>query len=613
MDYNYHNFVLPFTMGFALMAVILIVRYFIWFRGFSEENRKRIAYNFFSGKTLKAMGEIFNEALLHLKIYKAKPLLGFMHMSLAFGWFLLIIGGKFESWYYTGSFFDKLWEPIFMRFFERGDATNFIERFFFFFMDFSLLLVLTGLMLAIAKRIRKSIMGMKNTTKHPLGNRIALTALWFIFPLRLIAESASSGAYGGGGFLTASVGGLMPQEFAAGVEIYLWWAYSLALGIFFMALPFSRYLHIPTEMVLIFLRRWEVEPEKEFSPQKGLQAFEVHSCPGCGVCLDVCPAVNKTETAFQAAYFVRKVRSGKGYEEMSDLCLNCGQCKDICPVSIDLEKLRIASRQVIHKKAAFNHSYLPGNMGFWRETTEVVLFTGCMGRLNPQTTHSVKKLFNEAGVSFIHVDEDESICCGRPMMLAGAAESAQLMINRNREIIKGCNGKVLVTTCPICYKVFKSDYNLNIDVKHHSQYLWELMEAGKIIRHKGSMRVAYHDPCELGRGSGCYEQPRELLKSVGTLGKLSRERENSLCCGNNLGTLSLTEAQRQSITTDTVTMLMADNPDVIATSCPMCKKNIQRHSNVKVLDLSEVLWNTRYQGVSKQRKERKVKEKVYNS
>ena len=189
---NYHNFVLPFTIGFAFMAVVLIVRYFSWFRGFSGENRKRITHNFFSMKTLAAAGEIFNEALLHLKIYKAKPLLGFMHMSLAFGWFMLIVGGKFESLYYTGSFFDKIWEPIFMRYFEPGNAANFVEKFFFFFMDFSLLLVLTGLMLAIAKRIRKSIMGMKNTTKHPLGNRIALTALWFIFPLRLLAESASS-------------------------------------------------------------------------------------------------------------------------------------------------------------------------------------------------------------------------------------------------------------------------------------------------------------------------------------------------------------------------------------------------------------------------------------
>ena len=459
-------------------------------------------------------------------------------------------------------------------------------------MEFSLLLVLVGVGFAFVKRIRKALFSLNNTTKHTLGNKFALYSLWFIFPLRLLAESVTTAAHGGGGFLTISVSTIISESFATNTELIFWWAYSISLGVFFIALPFSRYLHIPTEMVLIFLRQWKVDYADGFNPNKGLQAFEVHSCSGCGMCLDVCPAINKTEEAFQSTYFVKQIRSGKGFEKASGECLNCGQCDEVCPVNINLENLRIQTRSKIHNQASFDHSWLPGSMVFWRESTEVVLFTGCMGRLNPQTTVSFKNLLNEAGISFIHMDEDESTCCGRPMMLAGAADSAKIMMERNRENIMAYHGKILVTTCPICYRIFKSDYNLDIPVMHHSEYLWQLVESGKIVREKSALQMAYHDPCDLGRGTGCYEPPRKLLQSVGELQNLSRQREMALCCGNNLGSLSLSEAERQSVTVGTLRVLTLNNPDLLVTSCPMCKKAFQRQSPVKVADLAEVLWET---------------------
>ena len=90
------------------MLAVLTVRYVIWLRGLSSDNRKRIRSNFFTVKTWEALVEIFRESLVHLKIYKVNPMLGFMHMSLAFGWFLLIVGGKLETWYYTGDFANEM-------------------------------------------------------------------------------------------------------------------------------------------------------------------------------------------------------------------------------------------------------------------------------------------------------------------------------------------------------------------------------------------------------------------------------------------------------------------------------------------------------------------------
>jgi len=51
-------------------------------------------------------------------------------------------------------------------------------------------------------------------------------------------------------------------------------------------------------------------------------------------------------------------------------------------------------------------------------------------------------------------------------------------------------------------KVFKEEYNLNIEVLHHSQYLLRLVEEEKITLNHQNIQAVYHDPCELGAWFG---------------------------------------------------------------------------------------------------------------
>lgn len=137
-------------------------------------------------------------------------------------------------------------------------------------MDLLLLFVLSGVTLAFGKRIYSQAMGMHRTTRHVLGDRIALSVLWLIFPARLLAESITCALHGGGGFLTGTIGEWMAHHVNPIVlqTLYepLWWAYSICLGLFFIVLPFSRYMHIFTEIPLIFLRRYKLHStEKEGS------------------------------------------------------------------------------------------------------------------------------------------------------------------------------------------------------------------------------------------------------------------------------------------------------------------------------------------------------------
>ena len=187
------------------------------------------------------------------------------------------------------------------------------------------------------------------------------------------------------------------------------------------------------------------------------------------------------------------------------------------------------------------------------------------------------------------MDRDGSVCCGRPLKLSGQFEAAKKLVENNRQQIIASGAKTLVTSCPICYKSFKEDYNLKIRVLHHSEYLPELISQKRINVIPSGNHVVFHDPCELGRGSGIYEQPRNLLKKFTDLRPLSQEKSDSLCCGGSLGNLSMEPEERCAIQKATADYLNSGNPEFIATSCPMCKKSIAQFSSAPVKDIAELV------------------------
>ncbi|MBR0030205.1 MAG: (Fe-S)-binding protein, partial [Bacteroidales bacterium] len=108
-----------------------------------------------------------------------------------------------------------------------------------------------------------------------------------------------------------------------------WWAYSIVLGVFMAVLPFTRYMHIPAEMMLIPMRNAGLRIRH---PRKGFAKVQVLSCPGCGVCIDACPmSVQKKNIKDCTVYLNRQIRRGneKRIEEISDKCLLCGKCEAV--------------------------------------------------------------------------------------------------------------------------------------------------------------------------------------------------------------------------------------------------------------------------------------------
>ncbi len=102
-------------------------------------------------------------------------------------------------------------------------------------------------------------------------------------------------------------------------------------------------------------------------------------------------------------------------------------------------------------------------------------------------------------------------------MLAGQDKEARELINYNSQIIWKSGAHTLVTSCPICYKVFKESYYLDVEVLHHTQFIKNLIDEGSVKMNFLNKRVTYHTPCELGRGSGVYDEPKEVLRHVASL------------------------------------------------------------------------------------------------
>lgn len=611
---SFHPFVLPFLAGMAFVLLwcfggIVKVLYQL-----PRADRKRFYVSLITPNMIvKNVTDMFKDCLFHVRLWKRNKLLGYMHSSIAFGWFMLIVLGHVETFFYIPEKAYLCYFPIFFRFFMKVNDVQLGGAVFFFLMDFFLLVVMSGIALAIFKRFRSLALGMRRTTRLTLPDQIAKYALWSIFPLRWIAEGFTAGV-AGGSFMTIPINWLL-ENFINNPENFtiMWWAYSLALAVFFFALPFTRYMHIPAEILLIPMRNAGL---KVVHYRKGFALAQVYSCPSCGVCIDACPmGAQKKFNRSATVYLNRQIRrdNERRFTQISETCLMCGKCEALCQIQVSATGLRqiIRSRTKYGVKHDFGYvkaieavspdvksikksDSLNEQDSFARAmargSDRVLYYAGCMTSLTPTVKRSVVSLLDKSGVTYSLMDEDGTICCGRPLILAGKKAEAEALIAKNKEIIEKSGADILLVSCPICYRVFKEEYKLEgIQVMHYTDYFNDLIKGGIFAIRPAAQKLVYHDPCELGRGCGIYSAPREALATIGEVVPAEKEKVESICCGGSLGSLTLSWEDRAAITAKSVENLMYSKPDKIVTACPLCLKTYKAQSPVEVCDFAQIL------------------------
>jgi Fe-S oxidoreductase len=293
----------------------------------------------------------------------------------------------------------------------------------------------------------------------------------------------------------------------------------------------------------------------------------------------------------QSVYFLRDRRKNRLQQKIANNCLMCGRCEQICPVGINLNTLRLNSRTSMRNiPNESRYKYLK-NLDRSSGEGRVGYFAGCMTLLTPNTLSAMQHIFDAAREDVWWADKSGGVCCGRPLKLSGESDSAQKMIDYNKSLFYKHNITTLVTSCPICLRIFKEEYRLDgIEVLHHSEYILRLIQQGRLhINYSTANTFTYHDPCELGRGSGIYDEPRAVIEAIGTLLEPSHTRKNALCCGSSLANTAINDSQQLTIARNVAEDLDNAGAETIVTACPLCKKAITRGATHKVKDLSEIV------------------------
>ena len=216
-------------------------------------------------------------------------------------------------------------------------------------------------------------------------------------------------------------------------------------------------------------------------------------------------------------------------------------------------------------------------------------------------TKAFVRIMNKAGVDFGVLGTEES-SSGDAAKRAGNEFLFQMQAFTNIEIMNGYNIKNIVTTCPHAYNTLKNEYKGlggNYTVVHHTEFILKLISDGRLII-KGDLRgkkITYHDPCYLGRANNIYNQPREVIKSLGVdIVEMKRSKRKSFCCGAG-GAQMFKEPENgtQDININRTEEALGLQPDIIATGCPFCNTMMTdgvksvKEGAAEVLDIAELI------------------------
>ena len=240
------------------------------------------------------------------------------------------------------------------------------------------------------------------------------------------------------------------------------------------------------------------------------------------------------------------------------------------------------------------------------KTPEVLFWVGCAGSFDDRAkkiTRAFVKILQAAEIEFAVLGTEES-CTGDPAKRAGNEFLFQMQAVTNIEVLNAYEVKRIVTTCPHCFNTLKNEYpelGGNYEVKHHTQFINELLSSGKLSVEGGNFkgrRITFHDPCYLGRANEVYEAPRDLIEKLDAeLVEMKRCKSNGLCCGAG-GAQMFKDAEPglKEINIERTEDALETKAELIATGCPFCNtmmtdgiKNKEREKDIKVMDLAELI------------------------
>jgi Fe-S oxidoreductase len=208
----------------------------------------------------------------------------------------------------------------------------------------------------------------------------------------------------------------------------------------------------------------------------------------------------------------------------------------------------------------------------------VLYFVGCYPSYDPRgkrIARATAAILQRAGVDFGILGTRER-CCGESIRKTGAEDVFRSVAKENIKTFIDQGVRKIVVSSPHCYHTFRNEYPefmVSFEVQHMSQYVAGLMREGRLeLKGEVPKRIAYHDPCYLGRHNGVYDEPREVLGRVPGLElvEMADSRRDSLCCGGGGGRVWMDTPKGERFSDLRLGQARDAGAEVLATACPYC-------------------------------------------
>jgi len=366
---------------------------------------------------------------------------------------------------------------------------------------------------------------------------------------------------------------------------------------------------------------------------------KLFSCMQCGTCSSTCPTAYAMD--YTPSQLWQMMRLGMEEEVLNSstfwLCTVCKSCQVRCPRGISLTDTMVALKayavrkginvptgmQMLGETVVTGHNISGDNNAtrrIWsqnlphaplgvsprRRRADVVYFIGCVSSFYPRVysiPQSLVQILERAEVEFTALGEDEW-CCGYPLYVAGMGDRMAELARHNVQQVRRVGASQIIFTCPSCYYAWAHLYPQVTDVsgiqmRHATEFLVELLSEGTLKLGPIEEVVTYHDPCDLGRKSGVYDPPRDVLAHIPglELREMAASRENSLCCGGG----GDVEVSDPSVSTGVAgrraAQVAATGARYVVSACQQCKRTLQegarRHKvRVRAVDVVELVWRS---------------------
>lgn len=416
-----------------------------------------------------------------------------------------------------------------------------------------------------------------------------------------------------------------------GVHVWLWTFHGLLSLAFIAAIPLTFYAHLYRTPAAVYRRKAttagtlakidDIEEQESFglvhpSDLTESQRFALDGCTECGRCDDVCPAL-RSGAPLSPRDFVAAMRRAAADPANPTLpgeaidkdviwsCTTCGACTRACPANIPIPELLVGLRRHLALEQGdfpeglantFENVSSVGNpWGLdpydrleWAdgldvpvaepgEHYDILYWVGCAAsydRRARKIARSMVKILRASGVKFAVMREER--CHGEFARRSGEEYLYQTAAQENIENFRQYDFERILAACPHCFNTLKNEYPAfeggTFNVVSHSEWILEMMKAGKLKVKTEGETLAYHDPCFLARLNGIVDAPREVLKTLGAdVRSPEASGDKTFCCGAGGGQMWTDGEKRESpVQVIRLEELRKTGAKRIALACPHC-------------------------------------------